>query len=68
MFFNKISEGVGKPTTKLVQDAACGISRRKSCLLSNIARDLKEKVKVLNTINRLSNRLYIVIQMKRKKL
>lgn len=30
-FSNKISEGVGKPTTKLIQDTMYGISRSKSC-------------------------------------
>lgn len=40
---NKISNGTRKPIIKLTQDIMYGISRSKSCLLSDIARDLKEK-------------------------
>lgn len=67
-FSNKISEGVGKPTTKLIQDTMYGISRSKSCLLSDIARDLKEKVKVANTIDRLSNRLAYIEPCEKEKI
>lgn len=50
-FSNKISYGTRKPIIKLTQDIMYGISRSKSCLLSDIARDLKEEVKVANTID-----------------
>ena len=56
-FANKISNGTRKPITKLTQDMIYGLSRSKNCLLSEIARDLKEDTKLNNTIDRLSNRL-----------
>lgn len=56
-FANKISNGTRKPIIKLTQDIMYGISRSKNCLLSEIARDLKEDIKLINTIDRLSNRL-----------
>ena len=56
-FTKKISDGTRKPTIKLTQDIIYGISRSKNCLLSEIARNLKEDIKLINTIDRLSNRL-----------
>lgn len=54
---NKISEGTFKPTIKLAGDMVYGILSRKSCLLSEIARGLKEDIKLSNTVDRLSNRI-----------
>ncbi len=67
-FSDKISKGASKPITKLVQDTLYGISRSKSCLLSDIARDLNEKVKVANTIDRLSNRLAYIDPDEKEKI
>ena len=67
-FSKKISKGASKPITKLVQDTLYGISRSKSCLLSDIARDLNEKVKVANTIDRLSNRLAYIDPDEKEKI
>lgn len=61
-FVNKISEETRKPTKKLAQDMVYGISSRKSCLISNIARELKEDIKLINTVDRLSNRLSYIEQ------
>lgn len=56
-FCNKISEGTLKPIRKLTQDIVYGILSGKSCLLSVISRELKETIKLSNTVDRLSNRL-----------
>lgn len=56
-FANKIAEQCSKPITKLTQDMIYGILSSKSCLLSEISRNLKEKNKLCNTIDRLSNNL-----------
>lgn len=56
-FSNRISEQCLKPTNKLTQDMIYGILSSKSCLLSDISRNLKEDIKLCNTIDRLSNNL-----------
>lgn len=56
-FCNKISEGTFKTTKKLMQDTVYGLLSSKSCLISDISRELKEDIKLINTIDRLSNRL-----------
>lgn len=56
-FSKKITKGTFKPTQKLTQDIIYGMLSSKSCLLSDIARELKEEIKLINTIDRLSNNL-----------
>lgn len=56
-FSKKISEHCSKPVNKLTQDMIYGILSSKSCLLSDISRNLKEDIKLCNTIDRLSNNL-----------
>ena len=56
-FSEKISVGVRKPTKKLVMDIEYGLSRDGSCLISNIARGLDEKIKLAYTIDRLCDGL-----------
>lgn len=56
-FSNKISEGCLKPTKKFTQNMIYGILGSRSCLLSDIARSLKEDIKLCNTIDRLSSNL-----------
>lgn len=56
-FSKKISDNTLKPTQKLTYDMTYGILSSRSCLLSDIARNLKEDIKLANTIDRLSNRL-----------
>ena len=52
-FSAKMSKGLSKPTQKFIMDSLYGIAKSKSCLISNIARALKEEVKLKNTIERL---------------
>ena len=52
-FCEKISEGLGKPKQKLVNDVVFGVAAAQSCLLSEIARGLNEKIALKKTIERL---------------
>lgn len=52
-FSNKMSKNLTKPTKKFVMDALFGIAKSKSCLISNMARSLKEESKLKNVIERL---------------
>lgn len=54
-FSEKITEGLDKPTTKFVSEMIYGIERSNSILFSEIARALKERIKLKNTIERLCN-------------
>lgn len=56
-FSKKIYEDMCKPEQKLCQDMIYGINARKSVLLSDIARGLQEKTKIIYTVDRLSNHL-----------
>jgi hypothetical protein len=59
-FSNKITIDTRKSSKKLCQDMCYGILSGKSCYLSEIARQLKEEIKLNNTIDRLSNNLSIL--------
>lgn len=52
-FSNKMSNNLTKPTKKFVMDSLYGIAKSKSCLISNIARALKEDTKLKYVIERL---------------
>ena len=52
-FSDKISNNLSKPTKKFIMDSLYGIAKSKSCLISNIARALKEDVKLKYVIERL---------------
>lgn len=56
-FSNKLSEGCTKPIKKFCDDMIYGIFARKDVRLTEIARALKEKIKLCNTVDRLSNNL-----------
>lgn len=56
-FSKKISESVNKSTSKFVMDMIYGISKSKSCLISEISRSLKEKINLNYTIERLCDNL-----------
>ena len=56
-FCNKISKGTFKPIRKLTSDMVYGLLSSKSCLITDISRELKEDIKLSNTVDRLSNRL-----------
>lgn len=56
-FSNKLSEGCTKPIKKFCDDMIYGIFARKDVRLTEIARSLKEKTKIWNIVDRLSNNL-----------
>ena len=56
-YSKKIGEDLSKPTQKFILDMIYGIHRSTSGLLSDISRNLTEKVKLANTIDRLSTNL-----------
>lgn len=56
-FSKKISEGVNKSTSKFVMDMLYGMSKSKSCLISEISRSLEEKINLNYTIERLCDNL-----------
>ena len=56
-FSEKIAKGVNKPIKKFVLDMQYGLSRGGSCLISEIARNLDENIKLNNTIDRLCDNL-----------
>lgn len=52
-FSKKITNGLDKPTTKFISEMIYGIEKTNSVLISEIARSLKENIKLKNTIERL---------------
>lgn len=56
-FSKKIAEGVNKSTSKFVMDMQYGLAKNGSCLISEVARALKEEIKLQNTIERLCDNL-----------
>lgn len=56
-FSKKISDGLNKTTEKFVMDMQYGIAKSNTCLISGIARELDENIKLNYTIERLCNNL-----------
>lgn len=56
-FTKRMSSGLNKSTTKFLMDIEYGISKSKSCLISEISRALDEKIELKNTIERLCDNL-----------
>lgn len=56
-FSKKITNGIPKPESKFIMDMLFGISKSGSVLISEIARSLKEDIKLGNTIERLCDNL-----------
>lgn len=56
-FSKKVSMGLSKKEIKFVSDMQYGLSKGKSCLISEISRSLDEKIKLKNTIERLCDNL-----------
>ena len=56
-FSKKISEGINKQGKKFISDMQYGLSKSKSCLISEISRSLNEDIKLKNTIERLCDNL-----------
>ena len=56
-FSKKMSNGLNKSTSKFVLDMQYGLAKGGSCLISEIARSLDEKIKLGYTIERLCDNL-----------
>jgi hypothetical protein len=56
-FTNKISKHLSKPDKKFVAEITYGILASGSCLLTDVADQLHENTKKINTVDRLSNHL-----------
>ena len=56
-FSKKMTKDVNKSTSKFVMDMIYGISKSKSCLISEISRSLEEKINLNYTIERLCDNL-----------
>ena len=56
-FSKKVSNGLDKKGIKFVSDMQYGLSKSKSCLISEISRSLNEEIKLKNTIERLCDNL-----------
>ena len=56
-FSKKISAGLNKTTEKFIMDMQYGIAKSNTCLISGIARELDENIKLNYTIERLCNNL-----------
>lgn len=59
-FSKKLSKGVNKALNKFVMDMQYGLSKGGSCLVSEIARSLDEKIKLNYTIDRLCDHLAFI--------
>lgn len=57
IFSRKLSKGLNKVASKFLLDMEYGIAASGSCLISEIARSLQEKIKLKNTIERLCDNL-----------
>lgn len=67
-FSKKISEGLNKNQIKFVSDMQYGLSKSKSCLISEISRSLDERVKLKNTIERLCDNLKTLNEEETKRI
>ena len=67
-FSKKISKGVNKSTMKFILDMQYGLSKGGSCLISEIARALDEKIKLNYTIDRLCDKLSYIDGEDKEKL
>ena len=56
-FSEKIANGVNKPAKKFIMEMQYGLAKGGSCLISKIARELDEKIKLNYTIDRLCDNL-----------
>lgn len=59
-FSNKIAVGLNKRKGKFISDMQYGLSKSKSCLISEISRPLSEDIKLKNTIERLCDNLQLL--------
>lgn len=61
-FSKKVSDGINKSTSKFVMDMQYGLAKGGSVLISNIARNLDENIKLNYTIDRLCDNLVNLYQ------
>lgn len=57
IFSNKLTNGLSKPNAKFVKNMIYGIAKKQSCHLTDIARSLDEKTKLINIVDRLSSQI-----------
>lgn len=57
IFSNKLTNGLSKPNAKFVKNMIYGIAKNQSCHLTDIARSLDEKTKLINIVDRLSSQI-----------
>ena len=67
-FSKKMANRLNKTVTKFIIDMQYGLSRGKSCLISEIARSLEEKIDLKNTIERLCDNLVIMKEQEIKQI
>ena len=65
-FSKKVSVGINKSTSKFVMDMQYGLAKGGSVLISNIARNLDENIKLNYTIDRLCDNLADLYQDEKK--
>ena len=56
-FADKVASGLPRPVYKFIHDMIYGFAKNQSCHLSDIAKALDEKTKLINVIDRLSANL-----------
>lgn len=57
-FSSNLSQGLSKTDSKFVMDMQYGLAASQSVLITDIARVLREDIKLINVVDRLCNRLY----------
>ena len=67
-FSKKVTENLDKVSKKFTMDMQYGMSKSKSCLISEISRALDEKINLKNTIERLCDNLVRLTEEQRNKL
>ena len=67
-FSKKVTENLDKVSKKFTMDMQYGMSKSKSCLISEISRALDEKINLKNTIERLCDNLVRLTEEQRNKI
>lgn len=57
IFSNKLTNGLSKANAKFVKNMIYDIAKKQSCHLTDIARSLDEKTKLINIVDRLSSQI-----------
>lgn len=67
-FSEKMSKGLNKTSQKFISDMQYGLSKGKSCLISEISRALDEDILLKNTIERLCDNLLRISDEEKEKI